>query len=192
MSIISPTTPITPEEERDAMEMYFCFEPFESKYGYEQINELKHSYRNITLIDVENPFIIVLLISNKLSWCEICDNIRGLISNDGRKCKHILGFIYADVQKAYNKEAEIHSRTFSVFFGLWKTVLLPLWGRCYTYNYLCAPSKIMAETDVYHILGEFAKLNSGYPSIKYFFNLRNAYNFNEDDLTPLDHTKAME
>ena len=109
MSIISPTTPITPEEENDAMDMYFCFEPFKNKYGYEQINELKHSYRNITLIDVENPFIIVLLISNKLSWEEICDNIRGLISNDGRKCKHIMGFIYADVQKAFNKEGEIHT-----------------------------------------------------------------------------------
>ena len=50
----------------------------------------------------------------------------------------------------------------------------------------------MAETDVYRILGEFAKVNSGYPLIKYFFNLRNAYNFNKDDLTPIDHSKAME
>lgn len=186
MSIHIGSEPITAEEERDVMRIYkFRMYPDNMEY-YTWVNKLKHEYKLITFFDVEMDYVILLLVPITLSWEEMVFNIRGFVHNDARQTKTIYGFIYCDVQGAYNKK-RIHSRVFSVYFGHWRSVFFNLFPKCFRFFYgEFAPSKIMASTDVYRILEAFTVRPEPFPERKYIFYYRNDCNFIEPDLTQED------
>ena len=186
MSIMWTKAALSKEEENDAFEMHLA-DDLGFDYGIVRfINEWKHEYNLITFVDAQYDYIIMLLINNKLKNEELYDNLKGFVNNDARQRKHIMGLIYADVQGAYDG-ATIHSRTFYVYHGLWRSIFFPIWRKCFKFHYLSAPSKIIADTDVFRIVSEYARLYSPYPSMKYNFVMKNSYAFIEDDITEKDN-----